>query len=121
MELNDIFLSFLQLNLGKRSIAMEDLNKRVSGMKDPFICLLQEPNMAGKVAGTYSLSGLDKQHEGYSCGNKTARAAIYAHRLLPMWYNSDCTTLMWSETNVSKNGCREQWCEHFRQLAHSHQ
>ena len=73
-----------QINLGRRIEAMSQLNQNNS--QGHFLALLQEPHLR-KKQGRATPSGLDSQHQVYHASDIEPRAAIYAHRELPIWLN----------------------------------
>ena len=80
-----IDINFSQVNLGKR-LMMTNLNQRTS--KNKFISLIQERNVS-TARGQNKITGLDPQHSVYHTNDPHCRAAIYAHREIPLWMNHD--------------------------------
>ena len=98
-------ISFSQVNLGKRVAAMPTLAQRHS--KDLFISLIQEPHvLGGKAKG--KISGLDSQHQIHRAPLDECRAAIYAHKDIPIWANQDLSdkdvsTCLWVTRDSNLN------------------
>ena len=93
---------FTQLNLGKRVAAMTNLAQRTSNSH--FISFLQEPHVVTS-RGQSKITGLDSQHSTYQVNDPHCRAAIYAHRELPMWMNhelsdKDNTSCLWVTKDI---------------------
>ena len=93
-SINFTDLVFRQINLGKRKLAMVDLAQVSS--KGPFINIIQEQHLLRNN----KLSNLDPQHQILSVAQSVPRAAIYAHKDIPVWFNhnlsdSDIVTCLW--------------------------
>ena len=75
--------------------------------KDLFISLIQEPHLLGGKANG-KISGLDSQHQIHRAPQVECRAAIYAHKDIPMWANhdlsdKDVSTCLWVTRDSSLN------------------
>ena len=101
--LDRINVQFCQINLGKRHEAMTNLNQKTS--QGRFIALMQEPNIS-TARGMNKVSGLDSQHAIYHTNSPNCRAAIYAHREIPLWMNHDLSdndnaACLWVTKNIT--------------------
>ena len=98
-------INFTQINLGKRIAAMTTLAQRHS--KDLFVSMMQEPHtLGGRAKG--KISGLDSQHCIYKTNDEECRAAIYAHKDIPIWMNhelsdKDVASCLWVTRDNSLN------------------
>ena len=106
-----------QINLGRRIEAMSNLAQNNS--QGHFLSLIQEPHLL-KKQGRAIPSGLDNQHQIYCAADTEPRAAIYAHKEVPIWINHDLSdrdnaTCLWitKELGLSRVLVVSSYWDHF--------